>query len=243
MARIAAAQIRIGAATTILLLALAASASAERLAIPRRARELVVVSSPTTDPPGSQRLATLGAYARAPRSARWRLVFGPWATETGSGRLVPAAKRREGDHATPIGVFSFGHTIYGTEADPGALHYPYRRLSCGDWWDEDPYSALYNRFVHVPCGASPGFGGDSEALWTETLAYRYFAVIDFDIGPTRGGSGAIGSGIFMHSWVYAATAGCVALPVTRLLEVLRWLRPSQHPVIEIGTDAELARLR
>lgn len=34
-------------------------------------------------------------------------------------------------------------------------------------------------------------------------------------------------------------AGCVALPQARLLEVLRWLRPADHPVIAIGTDAEV----
>jgi len=36
------------------------------------------------------------------------------------------------------------------------------------------------------------------------------------------------------------TAGCVALPQSRLLDLLRWLRPAAHPVIEIGTDREVA---
>ncbi len=236
MARIAA-----GLLAAAMLVA-AGPASAARLTIPRRARELVVVSSPTVDPPGAQSLATLRAYVRATQASRWRLVFGPWASETGSGHLIAAARRHEGDRATPIGVFGFGHTIYGTDPDPGALHYRYHRLVCGDWWDEDPYSRLYNRFVHLPCGVAPSFGGGSEALWTETLAYPYFAVIDFNIGPIRGGAGATGSGIFLHSWIDAATQGCVALPARRLLGLLRWLRPSRHPVIEIGTDAQLAPL-
>ena len=220
-----------------------AAAGAARMRIPRSARQLVVVSSATGDPPGDQSIATLRAYARAGRSAPWRPVFGPWATETGSGHLVAGARRREGDHATPIGVFAFGHTIYGVEPDPGGLHYPYHRLVCGDWWDEDPYSPLYNRFVHVPCGVTPGFLPGSEALWTEKLAYPYFVLLNFNIGPIHRGPGATGSAIFLHSWVYSATAGCVALPVQRLLAVLRWLRPSQHPVIEIGTDAQLAQIR
>ena len=222
------------------LLANAAPAGAARLRIPRRARELVVLSSPTADPAGY--IATLRAYSREPHGSRWRLVFGPWAAETGSGHMIAAAQRREGDHATPIGVFNFGQTIYGAVGDPGGLHYRYHRLVCGDWWDEDPYSALYNRFTHVRCGTSPGFGGDSEALWTETLAYPYFAVIDFNIGPIERGAAASGSGIFLHSWVGGATEGCVALTVPRLLAVLRWLRPAQYPVIEIGTDRELAKL-
>lgn len=222
-----------------------AAATATRLRLPRRTRELVVVSSPSADPPGAQSLAVLRAYARAGHGSRtrWRLVFGPWAVETGSGHLLAAARRREGDRATPTGVFGFGHTIYGNRPDPGGLHYRYHRLVCGDWWDEDPYSAGYNHLVHVPCGVRPAFASWSEALWTETLAYPYLAVIDFNIDPVHRGAGANGSGIFLHSWVGAATAGCVALPRRRLLEVLRWLRPARDPVIEIGTDAELAHLR
>jgi L,D-peptidoglycan transpeptidase YkuD (ErfK/YbiS/YcfS/YnhG family) len=224
------------------LLAISAPAQARQLMIPSRARQLVVVSRASAQPTGGEGLATLRAYARVAHGRGWRQVFGPWEAETGSGGLVAAAARREGDHATPVGVFGFGHTIYGVDPDPGALHYRYHRLACGDWWDEDPSSERYNRFVHVPCDARPGFGGDSEALWTEAVAYRYFAVIDFNIGPIRGGPRATGSGIFLHSWTGAATAGCVALPVTRLLGLLRWLRPSLHPVIEIGTNRVLDRL-
>ena len=185
-------------------------------------------------------MATLRAYVRVGKNHGWRLVLGPWAAETGSGHLVRASARREGDSATPVGVFRFGQTIYGSRGDPGGLRYRYHRLVCGDWWDEDPYSAQYNHFVHVPCGITPSFASGSEALWTEGLAYPYFAVIDFNIGPIRGGKRAPGSGIFLHSWINAATHGCIALPVAELLRVLRWLRPAQHPVIEIATTAELA---
>jgi L,D-peptidoglycan transpeptidase YkuD (ErfK/YbiS/YcfS/YnhG family) len=218
----------------------ASGARAARLRIPSSAKQLVVVSSVTTDP--SNYLATLRVYQRADVHARWRRVLGPWPSETGSGHLLRGAQRREGDHATPIGVYSFGATIYGNKPDPGGLHYPYHRLVCGDWWDEDPYSSEYSRFVHVSCGSTPSFAAWSEPLWTETLAYSYLAVIDFNTDPVVGGANAPGSGIFLHGWMYAPTEGCVALPVSRLLAVLRRLRPSQHPVIEIGTDAELARL-
>jgi L,D-peptidoglycan transpeptidase YkuD (ErfK/YbiS/YcfS/YnhG family) len=94
----------------------------------------------------------------------------------------------------------------------------------------------------VPCGVTPSFAPGSEPLWTETRAYPYFAVIDFNASPIRAGTDAPGSGIFLHSWVDAPTEGCVALPESRLLDVLRWLRPAQRPVIEIGTDADLAGL-
>jgi L,D-peptidoglycan transpeptidase YkuD (ErfK/YbiS/YcfS/YnhG family) len=119
------------------------------------------------------------------------------------------------------------------------LHYAYHRLVCGDWWDEDPYSPQYNRFVHVPCGVTPAFASGSEALWTEIAAYPYLAVLQFNTAPIVAGADAPGSGIFLHSWVGGATAGCIALPRARLLDVLRWLAPSAHPVIEIGVDREV----
>jgi L,D-peptidoglycan transpeptidase YkuD (ErfK/YbiS/YcfS/YnhG family) len=132
--------------------------------------------------------------------------------------------------------------MYGDKPNPGGLHYAYHRLTCGDWWDEDPHSPRYNRFVHVPCGVTPGFASWSEPLWTETVAYAYFAVIGFNIGPIVAGRDAPGSGIFLHSWVRGATDGCVALPQSRLLRVLRWLRSSADPVVEVGTNAEVGPL-
>jgi L,D-peptidoglycan transpeptidase YkuD (ErfK/YbiS/YcfS/YnhG family) len=214
-------------------LAQPAAPSAGRSQVPADAEQLIVVSSPTSDPPPPGYLASLRAYERASSSSPWRAVFSTWQAETGSGHLLPAGARREGDHATPLGVFGIGATMYGNEPNPGELHYAYHRLVCGDWWDEDPYSAQYNRFVHVRCGSTPSFAAWSEALWTETVAYPYFAVIEFNMNPTIAGANALGSGIFLHSWVGGATEGCVALPRARLLELLRWLEPAAHPVIEI----------
>lgn len=235
---------RAGLVALSVLLAAAAGAGvargATRFAIPDDARQLIVVSSPTTAPPAPGYLATLHAYARANSRSPWHPVFGPWAAETGFGHLVAAAIRHEGDGATPTGVFGFGATVYGNQPNPGGLHYAYHRLVCGDWWDEDPYSASYNAFVHVPCGVTPSFASWSEPLWTETVAYPYFAVISFNMEPVRGGAQAPGSGIFLHSWVGGPTAGCVAVHEQRLQQILRWLKPSAHPEIEIGTNAQVA---
>ena len=209
------------------------------LVVPHSAKQLIVVSSPTDDPPAPGYLATLRTYARASASAPWRPVFGAWQAETGSGHLLPAGIRRESDHATPVGVFGIGRTMYGNEPNPGGLHYGYHRLRCGDWWDEDPYSPRYNEFVYVPCGITPGFAAWSEPLWRATVAYPYFAVIRFNMDPVHGGSDGLGSGIFLHNWVGGATEGCVAVREPELLRVLRWLRPSAHPVVEIGTTRQV----
>jgi gamma-D-glutamyl-L-lysine dipeptidyl-peptidase len=225
----------VAAVVALVAVAHPAPASATTVNIPTRADQLIVVSSPTDDPPGY--LATLRGYQRASADSPWRPVLGPWQAETGSGHLQPGPVRREGDHATPVGVFGIGATMYGIEPNPGGLHYAYHRLACGDWWDEDPFSPRYNRFVHVPCGLTPGFAAWSEPLWTETVAYPYFAVVRFNMNPIRGGTNALGSGIFLHNWVGGATEGCVALPRGELLDVLRWLKPSAHPVMEIETGS------
>jgi L,D-peptidoglycan transpeptidase YkuD (ErfK/YbiS/YcfS/YnhG family) len=209
-----------------------------RFTIPARAQELIVVSSRSDDPAGH--LAALRTYARANTQSPWRAVLGPQQAEIGYSGLHN--RRHEGDGSTPTGVFRIGATMYGNDPRPAGLRYAYHRLRCGDWWDEDPFSPRYNHFVHVSCPVSPGFASWSEALWTETVAYPYFAVIEFNEHPVVAGPGAPGSGIFLHSWVGEGTEGCVALPESTLLGVLRWLRPTAHPAIEIGTDGQLAKL-
>jgi L,D-peptidoglycan transpeptidase YkuD (ErfK/YbiS/YcfS/YnhG family) len=215
-----------------------AHARAPNLAPPRAARQLILVSSPTYEPAGY--LASLRTFQRASAAAPWKPVFPAWQAEIGSGGLRNV--RREGDHATPTGVYPMGLTIYGNEPDPGGLHEAYHRLVCGDWWDEDPFSAGYNRFVHMRCGTTPPFAARSEALWTETTAYPYFAVVDYNENPTIAGSDAPGSGIFVHAWVDGPTEGCVALHTADLLHVLRWLEPAHHPFIEIGTNSQVGKL-
>lgn len=156
-----------------------------------------------------------------------RETLGPWQARVGRSGL--SAHRREGDGTTPLGTFAIGPVVYGLDPDPG-LRLAYHRLRCGDWWDEDPASPTYNAFRHVACGTSPPFGGDSEALWRQTVAYREFAVVDYNTAPARPG---LGSGIFLHDDVGGPTNGCVSLPRPELLTVLRALRPGTRIAIRV----------
>ena len=146
-------------------------------------------------------------------------VLGPWRARVGRNGL--SAHHREGDGTTPTGTYGIGPVVYGIDADPG-VRLRYHRLVCGDWWDEDPRSAGYNRFRHVTCGTSPPFGGGSEALWRITPAYRLFAFIGYNAAPAIPGRG---SAIFLHVDTGRATNGCVSLPHPELVRVLRRLRP------------------
>jgi L,D-peptidoglycan transpeptidase YkuD (ErfK/YbiS/YcfS/YnhG family) len=145
-------------------------------------------------------------------------VFGPWRARVGYRGL--SAHHREGDGTTPVGTYAIGAVVYGLDADPG-LHLRYHHLVCGDWWDEDVRSATYNTFRHVPCGTDPPFAGGSEALWRATVAYRLFAVVEYNAARMPGR----GSGIFLHVDTGRATNGCVSLAEPLLRRLLRVLRP------------------
>jgi L,D-peptidoglycan transpeptidase YkuD (ErfK/YbiS/YcfS/YnhG family) len=100
------------------------------------------------------------------------------------------------------------------------VHFRYHRLTCGDWWDEDSRSPTYNEFQHVACGTQPAFGAGSEALWRATVAYRLFAVLEYNTARIPGR----GSAMFLHVDTGHATNGCVSLPRAELVRLLRWLR-------------------
>jgi L,D-peptidoglycan transpeptidase YkuD (ErfK/YbiS/YcfS/YnhG family) len=148
-----------------------------------------------------------------------RRVLGPWRARVGYHGL--SAHHREGDGTTPTGTFALGPTVYGLDANPG-VRLAYHRLRCGDWWDEDARSSTYNTFRHVTCGLTPPFRGGSEALWRATVAYREFAVVQYNVAPAVAGRG---SAIFLHDDTGHATNGCVSLPRAELLQLLRRLRP------------------
>ena len=165
----------------------------------------------------------------------WTRVAGPWQARVGRNGL--SAHHEEGDGTTPMGAFGIGATMYGVEPDLG-VRYRYHRLVCGDWWDEDPRSADYNQFVHLPCGTKPTFGGGSEPLWLETAAYQHFAVITYNAHPIVTGRG---SAIFLATGTGAPTSGCVSLPLLELDVILRRLQPDLSPLVVIGTASTIDR--
>ena len=60
----------------------------------------------------------------------------------------------------------------------------------------------------------------------------WLAVIGYNTARTPGR----GSAIFLHVGTGGATAGCVSLPRSELLKVLRWLRPGEQPQISISAS-------
>ena len=202
---------------------------AARVDAPATARQLVTVEAKT--------MQTTYAELRTWRKVRgcWVAAAGPYTARLGRSGL--SSNRREGDGTTPTGVYRIGRTMYGNDPNPG-VRFAYRRLRCGDWWDEDPRSPTYNSFQHVPCGTTPPFAGGSEGMWQQPRPYPFLAVIEYNMRPVVPGKG---SGIFLHAQTGGPTIGCISLAKGQLRAVLRWLRPGDTPVIAIGTRRLLTR--
>ena len=183
-------------------------------------QQVVMVTSRSS----SSSTATVGAFALT--GGQWLERFAAMPASAGARGWSTVRQRREGDRTTPIGTFAMGPVVYGTAANPGTS-FAYHQLVPGDYWDENPkWRTLYNTFQHstnTDCARNP-FGGDTECLWSTNLAYRYFAVVEFNSPAT----GPYGSAIFVHPDT-GPTAGCVGVPVAGLVALLKWLSPLAHP--------------
>jgi L,D-peptidoglycan transpeptidase YkuD (ErfK/YbiS/YcfS/YnhG family) len=130
----------------------------------------------------------------------------------GKGGLSHA--KREGDGATPIGVFSLRNLLY--RADRMARPRTGLAVSIIDprsGWSDDPRDALYNRPVTLP----HPYG--HERLWREDGVYDLIVPLGYNDNPPVPGWG---SAIFLHCARpdYSPTEGCVAIAFSDLLTIL-----------------------
>lgn len=192
--------------------------------LPAGTRQVIVVHAPTA----ATTSASLDTFVRP--SQGWVRAYPTMAARIGSQGF--SDHHREGIPTTPTGVYAIGATMYGIRPDPG-LRYAYHRIVANDWWNENPDSSAYNTFQHT--ATNPG--GESEALWLQTVAYRYFAFIRYNVPAVPGA----GSAIFLHVGTGGPTAGCVSLSEANLLTVLQWLNPAANPRIVLSPDSALSR--
>ena len=189
---------------------------------PAASRQLITVEAT------SARATYASARIWTRRDGCWNPAGGPYTARV--GRNGVRTNKREGDGATPAGIFPIGRTMYGNSPSPG-VSYRYVRLRCGDWWVEDARSPVYNTFQRIGCGRKPPFKVTTPDLSTSPRAYAHFAVVDYNMHPVVPGRG---SGIFLHVQIGKATSGCVSLRRPALVRVLRWLDPAALPEIAIG---------
>jgi L,D-peptidoglycan transpeptidase YkuD (ErfK/YbiS/YcfS/YnhG family) len=121
------------------------------------------------------------------------------------GRGGVSRAKREGDGATPIGVFALRGLLYRADrlAKPQA-DLPISVIEHSSGWSDDPADPLYNRAVRLPHLYS------HERLWREDGLYDLIVPLGYNDDPPVAG---LGSAIFLHCARpdYGPTEGCVAV--------------------------------
>ncbi len=148
-----------------------------------------------------------------------RLIAGGIVVPCALGPSGIVRNKREGDGATPAGVFRFREAFARTDRVVRPVtHLTVRSLARQDGWCDDVRHALYNQEVRKP------FAGSHELLWRDDHLYDLVVVIDYNVGhPCKGR----GSAIFLHVAApgLTPTAGCVAIPRPALARLMSRLGP------------------
>jgi len=170
-------------------------------------------------------LKTLRVRAAAGSRTRGLLTAGSqtWPVALGHGGIL--ADKREGDGATPRGRFRLLRLWWNPERGlRPATRLPVRRIAPDDAWCEDPTDRRYNRNIKMAAGEA------GDRLRRQDHLYDLIIEIDHNARPRIARRG---SAVFIHLARpgLAPTAGCVAMPKSRLRRLLNRVGPGTRILI------------
>jgi L,D-peptidoglycan transpeptidase YkuD (ErfK/YbiS/YcfS/YnhG family) len=148
-----------------------------------------------------------------------RLSWPGGAAPAACGRGGVRAAKREGDGASPAGIFPLMQCFYRPDRlQPPRCGLPLTALRPSDGWVDDPADPQYNRRVSLP------YPAHHEEMWRADGLYDLVVLIGYNTDPPLPGSG---SAIFLHVARpdFAPTEGCIAVAH----DVLAGLLPSLGP--------------
>lgn len=147
----------------------------------------------------------------------------------GKGGVVDAKVKREGDGASPAGVWTIRRILYRPDRGPAPnTRLPTTPMTPDDGWCDAPQDPAYNRPVTLPYSAS------CERMWREDHVYDVVGVLAHNDDPPVPG---LGSAIFLHlaREGYSPTEGCVALARPDLDLLLSLAEPGSAIAIRAET--------
>jgi L,D-peptidoglycan transpeptidase YkuD (ErfK/YbiS/YcfS/YnhG family) len=137
----------------------------------------------------------------------------------GPAGVVAAAEKREGDGASPAGIWPIRRVLFRPDRGPA----PRTALASAaiaedDGWCDAPQDPAYNRPVKLPYPAS------AERMWRDDHLYDLVVILGHNDAPPVPG---LGSAIFLHLAKpdYAPTHGCVAVARADLEAFLAVVQP------------------
>ena len=217
----------------LFILALTAQISAQELAAPANARQLVVVATEKW----SDTSGTLRCFSRSKPRGPWLAVGPAIAVKVGSAGMAwglglhknppNGPLKIEGDKKTPAGVFRLT-SAFGYDTKPAGVSLPYIHLLSSVEGVDDPKSRYYNRIVDRTRIAKPDWNS-SEKMRLSTEEYRHGIFVAHNPHSISGR----GSCIFLHVWKNPdhSTTGCTAMPRGSIAKLQCWLRPDASPVL------------
>ncbi len=148
-------------------------------------------------------------FVAPPGWARWDGVIHRCTLGRGGVRR----DKREGDGATPVGLFAPRRVLFRPDRiAPPVSGLPVAPIRPDDGWCDDPDDPAYNQPVRLP------YPGRHERLWRDDALYDLVIVLGYNDAPVVPGRG---SAIFLHLARPdgGPTDGCIglALPLLRRL--------------------------
>lgn len=136
----------------------------------------------------------------------------------GKGGVIAARDKREGDGASPIGIWPIRHVLWRSDRGRAPdTSLPVAEIAPDDGWCDTPDDPNYNQLIKHPYPVS------AEHLWRDDGLYDIIVVLSHNDDPVVPG---MGSAIFLHCATpdYKPTEGCVALAKADLLALLEVAR-------------------
>jgi D-alanyl-D-alanine dipeptidase len=201
-----------------------------------RSRQCIVV---VTDNWAST-TGVMRAFERDTATASWKekgtgfaVVVGKKGLGQGRGLVrldfEGAPPKREGDNRAPAGIFRLSSAFGYAPAQSAAwVKLPYLALTKQVEGIDDPGSRYYNKLVDRSKVAKIDWRS-SEQMRRDDVLYKWGVVVGHNPSAIPGA----GSCIFLHIWKgpSSPTVGCTAMPEADLRRLLRWLNPTQRPVL------------
>ena len=142
------------------------------------------------------------------------LLYNGYKFKCSIGKSGIKKNKREGDNATPQGIFSLGKFYYRPDRIKKiCTNLSYKKIKKNMGWCNDPRNIKYNKEVNRKKIKN------SEKLFRQDYKYNALIIINYNSKPIKKNRG---SAIFIHlTKDYKPTAGCVAVEQNDFLKLAK----------------------